>query len=166
MEHAGQFGYFVLVENTHDIMWGWGGEQKSVSYFLLLFSFKAEDTTIWEVIWGSKLLGLDPIAGVFVQNMAELLGLPSHHRTRKLFPGDCSAGHVVASLKEVQTLVKATSSIQESICSGLLASIKLKSLTVVPSLSSDPWLAFSLLSLSANGPSRGRVTSPGPLYHT
>lgn len=129
----------------------WGRRVFCISFFV--FSFKPEDTTTWEVTWESKLLGLDSIAGVFVQNVTGLLALgpcpPSHHWACKFFPGGCGARHVVALFlfKELWTLFKPTTSIQENVHSSSLPSLKLKSLTVVPSLLSDPWLVFCLLSL-------------------
>jgi len=51
VERAGHFGYFLLAENTRDIMGGWEGEGKRMSHIsFFVFSFKAEDTLIWEVI--------------------------------------------------------------------------------------------------------------------
>lgn len=82
MECAGQFGYFLLVKNTHDVTGGGGGGARGA--------------------------------------------------------GGCPVSFFVFSF------------IQDNIRSSSLPSLKLKSLTVVPNISSDPWLVFSLLFLDAN----------------
>lgn len=76
---------------------GWEGSRRLYHVSFFVFSFKAEDTTIWEDISESKPLGLDPIVSVFVQNMSGFLDLGlSQPPLNKFFVGGCGAKRVVA----------------------------------------------------------------------